>query len=328
MHRAHFVWFLVGYAICGFGITVGYHRIGTHPSFKTSPLVRGLLLSMGICAMQGPPGEWMKKHSKHHAFGETSADVHSPYVFDDTKRGIFIEQCKSVMHSFMMWAFVEKSLMKPHGMGVDQWREKLLANPPATDTFHYREEDRFYWEVKGKDGEIVVSTDTLIKRRWAKLVDQVVAIEKDPVVKFLSNPLVYFGIVVASIAIPYYVSGITVWESLARICFVNWVTFCVNSVCHLWGEQPFHTPDNSRNNAFIEILALGEGGHNTHHKSELWAQHGVFGWQFDAAAHVIKGLRALGLARDLNMPTKQQIVQSWIQWRKREPNMQGYPVRQ
>ncbi len=327
MHRAHFVWFFVGYAICGFGITVGYHRVGTHPSFKTSPVVRGLLLAMGICAMQGPPGEWMKKHSKHHAFGETSSDVHSPYVFDDTKRGIFIEQFKSFMHSFMMWAMVEKSLVKPRGLTTEAWEAKLLANPPATETFRFREDDRHYWEVRDKSGLVIVTTETLIKRRWSKLVDQVVRIERDPVVKFLSNPLVYMGIVAASFVVPYLISGISVWETLARICFVNWVTFCVNSVCHLWGEQPFSTPDNSRNNAFIEILALGEGGHNTHHKSELWAQHGVFGWQFDAAAWVIKGLRAVGLARDLNMPTKQQIVGAWVQWRRREPNMQGYPVR-
>ena len=88
------------------------------------------------------------------------------------------------------------------------------------------------------------------------------------------NPLVYLSILSISVFAPWYLGGITVWESLARICFLNWITFCVNSVCHLWGEQPFLTPDNSRNNAVIEIFAMGEGGHNTHHKSELWAQHG------------------------------------------------------
>jgi len=327
LHGHHFIWFLAGYAVAGFGITVGYHRIGTHPSFKAPSWVRAILLGMGSTAMQGPASEWLKKHSKHHAFGETSADVHSPYVFDETKRGIFKEQVYAFLHSFMMWAFREPSLIRPKSMTVDQWKEYLLANPPNPATFRYRDEDAYHWEVRDKEGNIVVTTETLINKRWGKLVDTIVGIEKDPVVRAISHPVVYMSILVGSIAAPYYLGGITIWESLARICFLNWVTFCVNSVCHLWGEQPFRTPDNSRNNAVIEILALGEGGHNTHHKSELWAQHGIFAWQFDLSARFIKTLRFVGLASDLRLPTRQEIIRSWIAWRQREPSMQGYPAR-
>ncbi|MEQ1823966.1 MAG: acyl-CoA desaturase [Fimbriimonadaceae bacterium] len=327
LHGKHFWWFVGMYFVCGFGVTVGYHRIGTHPSFKTSPLVRGILLAMGSGAMQGPAGEWIKKHSKHHAFGETTADPHSPYVFEDSKRGIFMEQFYTFMHSFMMWALREPALTKPRGLTIEQWREQLLQNPPDVKTFRFREEDRYYWEVKNPQGEIIVTTETLIRQRWGKLVETLIGIEKDPVIKFVSNPIVYVSILILTVAGPYYLGGISVWESLARACYLNWVTFCVNSVCHIWGEQPFVTPDNSRNNAVIEIMALGEGGHNTHHKSELWAQHGIFGWQFDPAAWVIKSLKFLGLASDLKMPTKGQIVKAWVQWRQREPEMQGYPVK-
>ena len=118
--------------------------------------------------------------------------------------------------------------------------------------------------------------------------------------------------------------GISIWEVLARICYVNWATFCVNSVSHIWGEQPFQVADNSRNNAVVEILALGEGGHNTHHKSELWAQHGVFAWQFDPSAMLIKTLAFFGLARELNLPSRSQLKAAWRSWRRREPTMQGY----
>jgi stearoyl-CoA desaturase (delta-9 desaturase) len=328
LHGHHFLWFLGGYAVAGFGVTVGYHRIGTHPSFKTHPIVKGILLAMGAMAVQGPAQEWLKKHSKHHAFGETSADVHSPYVFDETKRGIFMEQVYAFLHSFMMWAFREPSLTRPRKMPIEQWRDQLLANSPDPATFRYRDEDAYYWEARDKNGNVVASTETLIKKRWAKLVDTVVGIEKDPVVKFVSHPLVYIALLAANFLIPYYMGGITAWETLARICFLNWVTFCVNSVCHLWGEQPFVTPDNSRNNAVIEALALGEGGHNTHHKSELWAQHGVFAWQLDLSAHFVKGLRLVGIAKSLNLPTRQEIVRSWRQWRQREPWMQGYHMRE
>ncbi len=327
LHHAHFWWFFGMWLIAGFGITIGYHRVGTHPSFKTSPVMRAIFFGMGAVAIQGLPGEWMKKHSKHHAFGETTADVHSPYVFEESKRAIFMEQFNGFMHSFVMWAFREPSLRRPKGMTIEQWKEDLLSKSPDPATFKYRPEDRDHWEVRNAQGEIVVSTETLIKKRWARFVDVIVGIEQDSVVTLMSNPVLYFGILIASFAIPYYLGGISIWESLARATFVNWVTFCVNSVCHLWGETPFEVPDNSRNNAVIEILALGEGGHNTHHKSELWAQHGVFGWQFDPSAIVIKSLRAVGLARDLNLPTRQQIVMAWLKWRVREPDMQGIPLR-
>lgn len=327
LHKHHFLWFLAGYAVAGFGVTVGYHRIGTHPSFKAPAWLKGTLLAMGSMAMQGPASEWLKKHSKHHAFGETTADPHSPYVFDETKRGMFMEQVNSFLHSFMMWAFREPSLARPKGMPIDEWKQHLLNNAPDPKTFRYRDEDAAHWEVRDDSGKVIVTTETLIQKRWGKLVDTIVQIEQDPVVKFVSNPIVYIGLLVISVAAPYWLGGISMWESLARICFLNWVTFGVNSVCHLWGEQPFVTPDNSRNNAVIEILALGEGGHNTHHKSEIWARHGVFAWQFDPAAVFIQTLGLLGLAKDIKLPTRYQIVRSWIQWRKREPEMQGYSER-
>lgn len=327
LHGHHFLWFMGGWMVAGFGITIGYHRVGTHPSFKTSPFMRGLWLTMGSMAMQGPAGEWLKKHSKHHAFGETTADPHSPHIFDETKQGMFKEQLWSFMHSFVMWAMREPSLTRPRKMSIEEWEKHLLANPPKMETFKYRTEDRYFWEARDKDGNIVVTTEQLVQKRWAKLVETIVRIEKDPVVKFVSNPFFYVGCLVLTLMLPYWLGGISVWESLARICYLNWVTFCVNSVCHIWGESPFKTPDNSKNNAVIEVLALGEGGHNTHHKSELWAQHGIFAWQFDPSAWVIKGMAKIGLAWDVNLPTRGQVVQSWRQWRRRQPWMQGYPVR-
>ena len=269
----------------------------------------------------------MKKHSKHHAFGETNADVHSPFVFEETKRTIFIEQFKGFMHSFMMWAFKEPSLMKPAKSSIDEWRVDLQAKAPDPATFAYRPEDRDYWEVRDKKtGEVIVPTATLIRKRWDGLVEVIIGIEKDTVVNMMSHPILYFAILSLGFIIPYF-CGISFWESLARACFVNWATFAVNSVCHLWGETPFEVPDNSRNNAYVEILALGEGGHNTHHNAALWAQHGVFPWQFDPSSVVIKTLAKLGLAWDLNLPTKQQLMRDWRKWRKREPDMQGIPVR-
>src|SRR6478609_6906058 len=43
--------FLIMYVITGLGITVGFHRLLTHRSFKTSPAVRGILGAAGSMAI-------------------------------------------------------------------------------------------------------------------------------------------------------------------------------------------------------------------------------------------------------------------------------------
>lgn len=317
LHTHHFLWFVGMYLVAGFGITVGYHRGGAHPSYAGPEWLRGILVGCGICAMQGPPAEWIKKHTKHHTFSDTSIDPHSPMVFDETKRGIFKEQLWAFAHSFVMWAFREPSLMKPKNMTIDEWKAHLKQNPPDVSTFRYRDEDADYWEGRIADGRQVMTKEQRITKAWNGLADKLAKIEADRTLKFLSNPLVYLTILFLSFALPYWISGITFWESLARLLVLSWVTYGVNSVCHLWGETPFETTDNSKNNAFIEVLALGEGGHNTHHHRDGWAQHGVFHWQLDLSAWLIKGLKSLGLLHRATLPSKRELIKAWASMKRR-----------
>ena len=55
------------------------------------------------------------------------------------------------------------------------------------------------------------------------------------------------------------------WGGLVRVLLVHHITWSVNSVCHLWGSQPFGSQDQSRNNFVVALLAMGEGWHNNHH---------------------------------------------------------------
>ncbi|MDQ1290945.1 MAG: Stearoyl-CoA 9-desaturase, partial [Nitrospirota bacterium] len=41
-------------------------------------------------------------------------------------------------------------------------------------------------------------------------------------------------------------------------------TFCINSVCHLWGRQPHSQEDSSRDSWWVSLLTFGEGYHNYH----------------------------------------------------------------
>src|SRR5205085_7437810 len=47
----------ITYLLCGLGVTVGYHRLFTHRSFKTTRALRVLLAVLGSMAIEGPPIE-------------------------------------------------------------------------------------------------------------------------------------------------------------------------------------------------------------------------------------------------------------------------------
>jgi stearoyl-CoA desaturase (delta-9 desaturase) len=64
----------------GFGITVGFHRLFTHRSFKTSPPMRVLWAVLGSMALEGPVIEWVAYHRRHHRFSDAEGDPHSPHV--------------------------------------------------------------------------------------------------------------------------------------------------------------------------------------------------------------------------------------------------------
>ncbi len=79
-----------------------------------------------------------------------------------------------------------------------------------------------------------------------------------------------------------------VWTGGVRLFLNHHVTWSVNSICHLWGSQPFKsTKDQSKNNAVVGILALGEGWHNNHHFRPSSARHGLLPGQLDLTYVVI-----------------------------------------
>jgi stearoyl-CoA desaturase (Delta-9 desaturase) len=94
-----------------------------------------------------------------------------------------------------------------------------------------------------------------------------------------------------------------IWGGLIRVFLVHHVTWSINSACHLWGLRPYKSKDESRNNALLGMLALGEGWHNTHHAFPTSARHGLRWWQFDVSYWVIRTLAFFGLAWNLKKPT-------------------------
>jgi stearoyl-CoA desaturase (delta-9 desaturase) len=80
LHWPDLVVLAVTYTLTGLGITVGFHRLFTHRSFKTGPAMRALLAVLGSAAIEGPVIEWVANHRKHHQFSDVPGDPHSPHV--------------------------------------------------------------------------------------------------------------------------------------------------------------------------------------------------------------------------------------------------------
>jgi stearoyl-CoA desaturase (delta-9 desaturase) len=70
--------FISMYVLTGLGITVGYHRMLTHRSFETYPVVRFIFLALGSMAAQGTATYWASTHIQHHTSSDSEGDPHSP----------------------------------------------------------------------------------------------------------------------------------------------------------------------------------------------------------------------------------------------------------
>src|SRR5690242_15854412 len=68
----------IAYTLTGAGITVGFHRLFTHRSFKTTRALRAVFAVLGSMAVEGSVLEWVATHRKHHAFSDHPGDPHSP----------------------------------------------------------------------------------------------------------------------------------------------------------------------------------------------------------------------------------------------------------
>lgn len=98
-------------------------------------------------------------------------------------------------------------------------------------------------------------------------------------------------------------ASLLVWGGAVRTVAEWHATWSVNSVTHLWGYRNYDTPDNSRNNLLIGLIAHGEGWHNNHHADPGAARHGDDWREPDLTWATIRGLTALGLAWDVAPPS-------------------------
>jgi len=90
----------------------------------------------------------------------------------------------------------------------------------------------------------------------------------------------------------FFVSTTVLWHG----------TFLINSLAHVMGSRRYQTGDESRNNFLLALLTLGEGWHNNHHFYPTTANQGWFWWELDLSWLMLRGLRRVGVVRDLRAP--------------------------
>ncbi len=239
------------YLLTALGITVGYHRLFTHRSFETNPVVRFVLAALGSMAAQGSVIKWVAIHRRHHQHSDTPDDPHSPHRGGAGLWSAF----RGFWHAHIGWAF--------------------RADPPELNRY-----------VKDLRESTSVRVASAMFPLWILLG--------------LLIPAALGGILSGTWG------GVLlgfVWGGLVRVFLVHHVTWSVNSVCHLWGRQPYPEKDHSRNNFVFGVLALGEGWHNNHHAFPTSARHGLRWWQIDISYYVIRLMALFGLAWKIRVPT-------------------------
>jgi stearoyl-CoA desaturase (delta-9 desaturase) len=110
--------FLSLYFVTGVGVTVGYHRLLAHRSFKAVKPVRLLLALAGTLAAQGPAITWVAHHRKHHNLADHDGDPHSPHVEQQGLKGLW--------HAHMGWLFDETLTSEPLRYAPDLGREQAM----------------------------------------------------------------------------------------------------------------------------------------------------------------------------------------------------------
>lgn len=138
-------------------------------------------------------------------------------------------------------------------------------------------------------------------------------VESDRVLQVIDR--LHFVPVVALGAISYFMGGL---EYLGAFFLSTTLLFhgvqTVNSLSHIWGNQPFVTSDNSRNNWFVAFLTLGEGWHNLHHAFQSSSRHGMtihdgkIVYLPDPTFSFIKLLESLKLASKLRLPSEKDLL--------------------
>ncbi|KAJ6082968.1 hypothetical protein N7467_007103 [Penicillium canescens] len=121
-----------------------------------------------------------------------------------------------------------------------------------------------------------------------------------------------FPMVVAGLGWGDWKGGL-IYAGILRFLFVQQATFCVNSLAHWLGEQPFDDRNSPRDHVVTALVTLGEGYHNFHHEFPSDYRNAIEWWQYDPTKWSIWVWKQLGLATNLKQFRANEIEKGRVQ---------------
>lgn len=131
-------------------------------------------------------------------------------------------------------------------------------------------------------------------------------LDKNPVVQWQHRFYVPL-ILIMGFVVPTLVAGLCwgdyrggyFFAGAARLMFVHHSTFCVNSLAHWLGEQPFDGKHSPRDHFLTALVTNGEGYHNFHHQFPADYRNAIKWYQYDPTRRLIEICNFFGLATHL-----------------------------
>lgn len=147
-------------------------------------------------------------------------------------------------------------------------------------------------------------------------INQVQDLWADPFIRFQHKYYTAFGLFVCFLfpgllALTWgdFWGGVLI-AGLVRVVVVHHGTFCINSVCHSIGRQPYSSKHTARDSWISALFTFGEGYHNYHHEFPADYRNGIRAWQYDPTKWMIWTLSKVGLARKLIRIPDEKILES------------------
>ena len=110
------------YLFSGLGVTLGYHRLFTHGSFKAARPVETVLGVMAGTAAEGPLLWWVATHRKHHQHSDREHDPHSPHAALP-ENPTWMDRVRCFAHAHVGW------LIADHRVDIGRYAPDLAADP-------------------------------------------------------------------------------------------------------------------------------------------------------------------------------------------------------
>lgn len=109
-----------------------------------------------------------------------------------------------------------------------------------------------------------------------------------------------------------------IYGGILKSFFIQQATFCVNSLAHWIGSQPFDDRRTPRDHVVTALVTFGEGYHNFHHEFPSDYRNALIWYQYDPTKVVIWTLSKLGLAWNLKTFSQNAIEQGLIQQQQKK----------